>query len=44
MAVFYHFVQKVHKKNVNVKQRKFGLHAAALYFLLLEVPGMCVLV
>lgn len=39
MAVFYHFVQKVHKKNVNVKQRKFGLHAAALYFLLLEVPG-----
>lgn len=22
-----------------MKQRKFGLHAAALYFLLLEVPG-----
>lgn len=40
VALFYHFVQTVHKKNVSVQYREYGLHAAGLYFLLLEVPGM----
>ncbi|XP_068412293.1 condensin-2 complex subunit D3 isoform X2 [Eschrichtius robustus] len=39
MALFHHFVQMVLKKNVSAQQREFGLHAAGLYFLLLEVPG-----
>ncbi|XP_066115869.1 condensin-2 complex subunit D3 [Saccopteryx bilineata] len=39
VALFYHFVQIVHKKNINVQYREYGLHAAGLYFLLLEVPG-----
>ncbi|XP_066895458.1 condensin-2 complex subunit D3 isoform X3 [Kogia breviceps] len=39
MALFHHFVQTVLKKNVSAQQREFGLHAAGLYFLLLEVPG-----
>ncbi|XP_075420178.1 condensin-2 complex subunit D3 isoform X2 [Tenrec ecaudatus] len=39
VALFYHFVQIVHKKNTSVQYREYGLHAAALYFLLLEVPG-----
>uniref|UniRef100_A0A8C4N8C7 Condensin-2 complex subunit D3 n=1 Tax=Equus asinus TaxID=9793 RepID=A0A8C4N8C7_EQUAS len=39
VALFYHFVQRVHKKNVSVQYREYGLHAAGLYFLLLEVPG-----
>ncbi|XP_015354553.1 condensin-2 complex subunit D3 isoform X2 [Marmota marmota marmota] len=39
VALFYHFVQIVHSKNVNVQYREYGLHAAGLYFLLLEVPG-----
>lgn len=39
VALFYHFVQTVHKKNANVQYREYGLHAAGLYFLLLEVPG-----
>ncbi|KAI5943317.1 Condensin-2 complex subunit D3 [Manis javanica] len=39
VALFYHFVQTVHKKNVSVRYREYGLHAAGLYFLLLEVPG-----
>ncbi|XP_058431285.1 condensin-2 complex subunit D3 isoform X2 [Marmota monax] len=39
VALFYHFVQIVHLKNVNVQYREYGLHAAGLYFLLLEVPG-----
>ncbi|XP_070256151.1 condensin-2 complex subunit D3 isoform X1 [Myotis yumanensis] len=39
VALFYHFVQTVHKKNVGVQYREYGLHAAGLYFLLLEVPG-----
>ncbi|KAK2498310.1 hypothetical protein MC885_001312, partial [Smutsia gigantea] len=38
VALFYHFVQTVHKKNVSVQYREYGLHAAGLYFLLLEVP------
>ncbi|EPY82873.1 condensin-2 complex subunit D3 [Camelus ferus] len=39
VALFHHFVQVVHKKSVSVQHREFGLHAAGLYFLLLEVPG-----
>ncbi|KAG8523176.1 Condensin-2 complex subunit D3, partial [Galemys pyrenaicus] len=39
VALFYHFVQTVHKKNVSVQYREYGLHAAGLYFLLLEVPA-----
>ncbi|XP_004438550.1 PREDICTED: condensin-2 complex subunit D3 [Ceratotherium simum simum] len=39
VALFYHFVQTVHKKTVSVQHREYGLHAAGLYFLLLEVPG-----
>ncbi|XP_078195997.1 condensin-2 complex subunit D3 isoform X2 [Callithrix jacchus] len=39
VALFYHFVQTVHKKNVSLRYREYGLHAAGLYFLLLEVPG-----
>ncbi|KFO37322.1 condensin-2 complex subunit D3 [Fukomys damarensis] len=39
VALFYHFVQVVHKKNVSVQYREYGLHAAGLYFLLLEIPG-----
>nr|XP_045000999.1 condensin-2 complex subunit D3 isoform X1 [Jaculus jaculus] len=39
VALFYHFVQVVHKKNVSVQSREYGLHAASLYFLLLEIPG-----
>ncbi|XP_037697927.1 condensin-2 complex subunit D3 isoform X2 [Choloepus didactylus] len=39
VALFYHFVQRVHKKNVSVQYREYGLHAAGLYFLLLEIPG-----
>ncbi|XP_012585422.1 PREDICTED: condensin-2 complex subunit D3 isoform X2 [Condylura cristata] len=39
VALFYHFVQAVHKKNASVQYREYGLHAAGLYFLLLEVPG-----
>ncbi|KAM6173588.1 condensin-2 complex subunit D3 [Erethizon dorsatum] len=40
VALFYHFVQIVHKKNVSVQYREYGLHAAGLYFLLLEIPGV----
>ncbi|XP_012865287.1 PREDICTED: condensin-2 complex subunit D3 [Dipodomys ordii] len=39
VALFYHFVQVAHKKNVSVQHREYGLHAAGLYFLLLEIPG-----
>ncbi|XP_034865212.1 condensin-2 complex subunit D3 [Mirounga leonina] len=39
VALFYHFVQTVHNKSVSVQYRQYGLHAAGLYFLLLEVPG-----
>ncbi|XP_043338941.1 condensin-2 complex subunit D3 isoform X1 [Cervus canadensis] len=42
MALFHHFVYKVLKKNVSAQQQEFGLHAAGLYFLLLEVPGSVV--
>ncbi|XP_007495227.2 condensin-2 complex subunit D3 isoform X1 [Monodelphis domestica] len=39
VALFYHFVEIVHKKNATVQNREYGLHAAGLYFLLLEIPG-----
>ncbi|XP_029412551.1 condensin-2 complex subunit D3 isoform X3 [Nannospalax galili] len=39
VALFYHFVQLVHKKNASVQYREYGLRAAGLYFLLLEIPG-----
>nr|XP_055161159.1 condensin-2 complex subunit D3 isoform X1 [Nyctereutes procyonoides] len=39
VALFYHFVQAVHTRSVSVQCRQYGLHAAGLYFLLLEVPG-----
>ncbi|XP_058520074.1 condensin-2 complex subunit D3 [Ochotona princeps] len=39
VALFYHFVQTVHTKSASVQYREYGLHAAGLYFLLLEVPG-----
>ncbi|XP_076968507.1 condensin-2 complex subunit D3 isoform X2 [Tamandua tetradactyla] len=39
VALFHHFVQTIHKKNVSVQYREYGLYAAGLYFLLLEVPG-----
>lgn len=42
MALFHHFVYKALKKNVSAQQQEFGLHAAGLYFLLLEVPGSVV--
>ncbi|XP_043850916.1 condensin-2 complex subunit D3 isoform X2 [Dromiciops gliroides] len=39
VALFYHFVEIVHKKNATMQNREYGLHAAGLYFLLLEIPG-----
>uniref|UniRef100_A0A8C4Y8P8 Condensin-2 complex subunit D3 n=1 Tax=Gopherus evgoodei TaxID=1825980 RepID=A0A8C4Y8P8_9SAUR len=42
VAVLYHFVQVAQNKKANVQQRIYGLHAAGLYFLLLEIPGSVV--
>ncbi|XP_075822590.1 condensin-2 complex subunit D3 isoform X1 [Microtus pennsylvanicus] len=42
VALFCHFVQEAHKKDANVRYREYGLHAAGLYFLLLEIPGSVV--
>ncbi|KAL1782413.1 condensin-2 complex subunit D3 isoform X1 [Sigmodon hispidus] len=39
VALFSHFVQEAHKKYVSAQYRQYGLHAAGLYFLLLEIPG-----
>uniref|UniRef100_A0A4W3H7X5 Non-SMC condensin II complex, subunit D3 n=1 Tax=Callorhinchus milii TaxID=7868 RepID=A0A4W3H7X5_CALMI len=39
VAVLYHFVHMIHDKNAGVAQREYALHAAGLYFLLLEIPG-----
>ncbi|XP_069470215.1 condensin-2 complex subunit D3 [Ambystoma mexicanum] len=39
VAVLYHFIQMLESKKANVQQRVYGLHAAGLYFLLLEIPG-----
>uniref|UniRef100_A0A452HTL1 Condensin-2 complex subunit D3 n=1 Tax=Gopherus agassizii TaxID=38772 RepID=A0A452HTL1_9SAUR len=42
VAVLYHFVQVAQNKKANVQQRIYALHAAGLYFLLLEIPGSVV--
>lgn len=42
VALFCHFVQEAHKKSASVQYREYGLHAAGLYFLLLEIPGSVV--
>uniref|UniRef100_UPI00398E4DCE condensin-2 complex subunit D3 n=1 Tax=Pristiophorus japonicus TaxID=55135 RepID=UPI00398E4DCE len=39
VAVLYHFIQMVQNKKASVIQREYALHAAGLYFLLLEIPG-----
>ncbi|XP_021062241.1 condensin-2 complex subunit D3 [Mus pahari] len=42
VALFCHFVQEAHKKSASAQYREYGLHAAGLYFLLLEIPGSVV--
>ncbi|XP_036050224.1 condensin-2 complex subunit D3 [Onychomys torridus] len=42
VALFCHFVQEAHKKGASAQYREYGLHAAGLYFLLLEIPGSVV--
>ncbi|NWS98845.1 CNDD3 protein, partial [Mionectes macconnelli] len=39
VAVLHHFVHAVQDKRANAQQRVYGLHAAGLYFLLLEIPA-----
>ncbi|NXS51428.1 CNDD3 protein, partial [Brachypteracias leptosomus] len=39
VAVLHHFVQAGQQKRANAQQRVCALHAAGLYFLLLEIPG-----
>ncbi|KAM7082714.1 condensin-2 complex subunit D3 [Ciconia maguari] len=39
VAVLHHFVQVGQHKRANAQQRVYALHAAGLYFLLLEIPG-----
>ncbi|XP_021231653.1 condensin-2 complex subunit D3 isoform X2 [Numida meleagris] len=39
VAVWHHFVQAGLNKRANAQQRVYALHAAGLYFLLLEIPG-----
>ncbi|NXR00167.1 CNDD3 protein, partial [Sagittarius serpentarius] len=39
VAVLHHFVQEGQHKRANAQQRVYALHAAGLYFLLLEIPG-----
>ncbi|NXL95150.1 CNDD3 protein, partial [Alectura lathami] len=39
VAVWHHFVQAGLDKRANAQQRVYALHAAGLYFLLLEIPG-----
>ncbi|XP_039420704.1 condensin-2 complex subunit D3 isoform X1 [Corvus cornix cornix] len=39
VAVLHHFVHVGQQKRANAEQRVFALHAAGLYFLLLEIPG-----
>uniref|UniRef100_A0A8C3L149 Condensin-2 complex subunit D3 n=1 Tax=Chrysolophus pictus TaxID=9089 RepID=A0A8C3L149_CHRPC len=39
VAVWHHFVQTGLNKRANAQQRVYALHAAGLYFLLLEIPG-----
>ncbi|NWU88406.1 CNDD3 protein, partial [Upupa epops] len=42
VAVLHHFVQVGHQKTADAQQRIYALHAAGLYFLLLEIPGSIV--
>ncbi|NXK07359.1 CNDD3 protein, partial [Herpetotheres cachinnans] len=42
VAVLHHFVQAGQHKRANAQQRVYALHAAGLYFLLLEIPGSVV--
>ncbi|NXK35815.1 CNDD3 protein, partial [Piprites chloris] len=39
VAVLHHFVHTGQDKRADAQQRVYGLHAAGLYFLLLEIPG-----
>ncbi|NWI92865.1 CNDD3 protein, partial [Pitta sordida] len=39
VAVLHHFVQAGQHKRADAQQRVYGLHAAGLYLLLLEIPG-----
>ncbi|NXJ10790.1 CNDD3 protein, partial [Odontophorus gujanensis] len=39
VAVWHHFVQAGLGKRAKAQQRVYALHAAGLYFLLLEIPG-----
>ncbi|NXG04652.1 CNDD3 protein, partial [Sakesphorus luctuosus] len=39
VAVLHHFVHTGQHKKAGAQQRVYGLHAAGLYFLLLEIPG-----
>ncbi|XP_053308636.1 condensin-2 complex subunit D3 isoform X2 [Spea bombifrons] len=39
VAVLYHFIQIGENKKADVTQRTLALHAAGLYFLILEIPG-----
>ncbi|XP_067910020.1 condensin-2 complex subunit D3 isoform X2 [Heterodontus francisci] len=39
VAVLHHFIHMVQNKKAAVIQREYALHAAGLYFLLLEIPG-----
>ncbi|NWU63863.1 CNDD3 protein, partial [Pterocles burchelli] len=39
VAVLHHFVQAGQHRRANTPQRVHALHAAGLYFLLLEIPG-----
>ncbi|NXI51020.1 CNDD3 protein, partial [Chloroceryle aenea] len=42
VAVWHHFVQAGQHKAASAQQRVHALHAAGLYFLLLEIPGSIV--
>ncbi|XP_010179710.1 PREDICTED: condensin-2 complex subunit D3, partial [Mesitornis unicolor] len=39
VAVLHHFVQAGQHKRADAQQRVYALHAAGLYFLLMEIPG-----
>ncbi|KAH0623283.1 hypothetical protein JD844_031429 [Phrynosoma platyrhinos] len=39
VAVLHHFVQESESKKASLHQRLYALHAARLYFVLVEIPG-----
>ncbi|GCB74010.1 condensin-2 complex subunit D3 [Scyliorhinus torazame] len=39
VVVLHHFIHMAQNKKADVIQREYALHAAGLYFLLLEIPG-----